>query len=209
MAKYCGADCRLCRREGCKLFLKGDRCVTGKCALDRRPTIPGQHGDANARKKPMAGYVSQLREKQKVKRAYGLLEKQFKEYYFEGKRQKGATGEVMLSLLERRLDNVVYRLGFGVSRAQCRQIVNHGHITVNGKKVDIPSYQVKVGDVIAIRESDQNIELFKDLKNNKTVAPKWLKLASSNMSGEVIAIPDRSDIDLNIAEHLIIELYSR
>jgi small subunit ribosomal protein S4 len=209
MAKYSGADCRLCRREGCKLFLKGDRCVTGKCALDRRPTIPGQHGDANARKKQATGYVLQLREKQKVKRAYGLLEKQFKEYYFEGKRQKGATGEVMLSLLERRLDNVVYRLGFGVSRAQCRQIVNHGHITVNGKKVDIPSYQVKVGDVIAIRESDRKTELFKDLKDNKTMAPKWLKLDGSKQSGEVIAIPDRSDIDLNIAEHLIIELYSR
>ena len=147
MAKYTSADCKLCRREGCKLFLKGDRCVKGKCALDRRPTVPGQHAEANLRRKP-TGYALQLREKQKVKRAYGLMERQFKRYYFEGKRQRGATGEVMLSMLERRLDNVVYRLGFGVSRGQCRQIVNHGHITVNGKKVNIPSYQVKVGDVI-------------------------------------------------------------
>lgn len=208
MAKYTGADCKRCRREGCKLFLKGDRCVTAKCAMERKPSAPGQHGDANLRRKP-SGYASQLREKQKVKRAYGLLERQFKKYYFEGMRQKGATGEVMLSLLERRLDNVVYRLGFGVSRAQCRQIVNHGHITVNGKKVNIPSYQVKVGDVIAIREADQELEIFKELKKNKTVTPKWLELDSSNLGGKVIAIPDRTDIDLNIAEHLIIELYSR
>ncbi len=208
MAKYTGADCKRCRREGCKLFLKGDRCVTGKCAIDRRPTAPGQHGEGDKRRKP-TGYQLQLREKQKVKRAYGLLERQFKKYYFEGKRQKGATGEVMLSLLERRLDNVVYRLGFGVSRAQCRQIVNHGHIAVNGKKVNLPSYQVKVGDVISIRENAQNIEMFKELKKNKTVTPKWLELDASNLSGKVIAIPDRSDIDLNIAEHLIIELYSR
>ncbi|MBQ9786531.1 MAG: 30S ribosomal protein S4 [Clostridia bacterium] len=208
MAKYTGADCKRCRREGCKLFLKGDRCVTGKCAIDRRPTAPGQHGEGDKRRKP-TGYQLQLREKQKVKRAYGLLEKQFKKYYFEGKRQKGATGEVMLSLLERRLDNTVYRLGFGVSRTQCRQIVNHGHIAVNGKKVNIPSYQVKVGDVISIRENSQNVEMFKELKKNKTVTPKWLELDASNLSGKVVAIPERSDIDLNIAEHLIIELYSR
>lgn len=207
MAKYTDADCKLCRREGCKLFLKGDRCVTGKCSLERKPAAPGPHTDAK-RVKPF-GYAVQLREKQKVKRAYGLLERQFKKYYYEGKRQKGSTGEVMLSLLERRLDNVVYRLGFGVSRAQCRQIVNHGHISVNGKKVDIPSYQVKVGDVVAIRENSLNAEMFKELKKNKTVTPKWLELDPSNVSGKVIAIPDRSDIDLNIAEHLIIELYSR
>ena len=208
MAKYTGADCKRCRREGCKLFLKGDRCVTGKCALDRRPTVPGQHGEANLRKKA-TGYSLQLREKQKVKRAYGLLEKQFKKYYFEGKRQRGATGEVMLSLLERRLDNVVYRLGFGVSRAQCRQIVNHGHILVNGKKVNIPSYQVKVGDVISVNENDHGSELFKDIKGSKVVTPKWLEVDTKVLSGKVIAIPQRDDIDLNIAEHLIIELYSR
>ena len=208
MAKYTGADCKLCRREGCKLFLKGDRCVSGKCALDRRPTVPGQHGESNLRRKP-TGYALQLREKQKVKRAYGLLERQFKRYYFEGKRQRGATGEVMLSMLERRLDNVVYRLGFGVSRSQCRQIVNHGHITVNGKKVNIPSYQVKVGDIVAVREADKDSALFKEIKGSKVTTPKWLEVNTNDLSGKIVALPERSDIDLNIAEHLIIELYSR
>ncbi len=208
MAKYTGADCKQCRREGCKLFLKGDRCVTGKCAIERRPTVPGQHGEASMRKKS-TGYALQLREKQKVKRAYGLLERQFKMYYLEAKRQKGATGEVMLSLLERRLDNTVYRLGLGASRAECRQIVNHGHITVNGKTVNIPSYSVKVGDVIAVKASDQDKAQFKDIKGSKIIAPKWLEVDSNTLSGKVIAYPDRSDIDLNISEHLIIELYSR
>ncbi len=208
MAKYTGANCKVCRREGCKLFLKGDRCVTGKCSIERRPTVPGQHGEASLRKKP-TGYALQLREKQKVKRAYGLLEKQFKTYYLEAKRQKGATGEVMLSLLERRLDNVVYRLGFGVSRTQCRQIVNHGHITVNGKCVDVPSYQVKVGDVIAVKENAIDSKQFKDIKGSKIITPKWLEVDSNALTGKVIANPDRSDIDLNISEHLIIELYSR
>ncbi len=208
MAKYTGASCKLCRREGCKLFLKGDRCVTGKCALDRRPTVPGQHGEESLRKKP-TGYGMQLREKQKVKRAYGLLETQFKKYYLEAKRQKGATGEVMLSLLERRLDNVVYRLGFGVSRTQCRQIVNHRHITVNGKIVNLPSYQVKVGDVIAVKQSSLDSPLFKELKGSKIIAPKWLEVDSNTLTGKVIANPARDDIDLNISEHLIIELYSR
>ncbi len=208
MAKYTGADCKQCRREGCKLFLKGDRCVTGKCAMERRPTVPGQHGEASLRKKP-TGYALQLREKQKVKRAYGLLERQFKKYYLEAKRQKGATGEVMLSLLERRLDNTVYRLGLGASRSECRQIVNHGHITVNGKTVNLPSYQVKVGDVIAVKEADQSTAQFKEIKGGKIIAPKWLEVNSDTLSGKVIANPDRSDIDLNISEHLIIELYSR
>ncbi|MBO5102983.1 MAG: 30S ribosomal protein S4, partial [Clostridia bacterium] len=148
-------------------------------------------------------------EKQKVKRAYGLLERQFKKYYLEAKRQKGATGEVMLSLLERRLDNVVYRLGFGASRAECRQIVNHGHIIVNGKTVNLPSYQVKTGDVIAVKETDQTKAQFKEIKGSKIIAPKWLEIDSNTLSGKVIANPDRSDIDLNISEHLIIELYSR
>ena len=208
MAKYTDASCKLCRREGCKLFLKGERCVTGKCAIDRRPTVPGQHGEASLRKKP-TGYALQLREKQKVKRAYGLLETQFKKYYIEAKRQKGATGEVMLSLLERRLDNVVYRLGFGVSRVQARQIVNHRHITVNGKIVNIPSYSVKIGDVIAVKSSDLDSALFKDIKGGKIIAPKWLEVDASTLSGKVIANPARDDIDLNISEHLIIELYSR
>ena len=208
MAKYTGADCKLCRREGCKLFLKGDRCVKGKCAIDRRPTVPGQHGETNLRRKP-TGYALQLREKQKVKRAYGLLERQFKRYYFEGKRQRGATGEVMLSMLQRRLDNVVYRLGFGVSRGQCRQIVNHGHITVNGKKVNIPSYQVKVGDVISVKENKQKKGNFASIRESRVVVPKWLEFNPEKLSGKVLANPARDDIDLNIEEHLIIEHYSK
>lgn len=208
MAKYTNADCRLCRREGCKLFLKGDRCLSKKCAFERRPVAPGVHGADNARKK-VSEYGVQLREKQKVKRAYGLLEKQFKKYYVEAERQKGITGEVMLSLLERRLDNVVYRLGFGASRAQARQIVNHNLITVNGKSVNIPSYQVKVGDVISVKESKQGLEMFKELKDIKVVVPKWLELNTANLSGKVVAVPAREDIDMNIKEHLIIELYSK
>ena len=165
MAKYCGANCRICRREGCKLFLKGARCTT-KCPFDKQTgaTIPGQHGATQRRRPRLTGYGLQLREKQKVKKAYGLLEKQFKKYYIEAERQKGVTGETMLSLIERRLDNVVYRMGIGVSRAQSRQIVNHGHITVNGKSVNIPSYLVKKGDVIAIKEGSKDLEMFKQIK---------------------------------------------
>ena len=208
MAKYTEADCRLCRREGCKLFLKGDRCISKKCAFERHPQAPGIHGADNARKK-VSEYGLQLREKQKVKRAYGLLEKQFHSYYEKAEKTKGKTGETMLSLLERRLDNTAYRLGFGSSRAQARQIVNHGLLTVNGKKVNIPSYQVKIGDVIAVKESKKDYELFKDLKNIKIVVPKWLELNASELTGKVIANPQREDIDLNIREHLIVELYSK
>ena len=206
MAKYIDADCRLCRREGCKLFLKGDRCVSSKCAMEKRPVLPGQHG---AGRKKTTDYGVQLREKQKVKRAYGLLEKQFRGYYEEAERMKGVTGENMLSLLERRLDNVIYRMGIGSSRSESRQIVNHGHITVNGKRVDIPSYQVKVGDVIAIKESSQSLEMFKQLKGIKIAMPKWLEFDTDKLSGKINALPQRDDIDLNIQEHLIIELYSR
>ena len=155
MAKYTNADCRLCRREGAKLFLKGERCLTKKCAMERRPVAPGQHGQG---RKKVTEYGKQLREKQKVKRAYGLLEKQMYKYYEEAERQRGITGEIMLSLIERRLDNVVYRMGIGSSRAEARQIVNHGHITVNNKRVNIPSYSVKVGDIIAIKENKRNLE---------------------------------------------------
>ena len=161
MAKYINADCRLCRREGTKLFLKGERCTSKKCALDKRPGVPGMH--PTTRKKP-SQYALQLREKQKVKRAYGLLEKQFRGYYDEAARMKGKTGEVMLSLLERRLDNVVYRLGLGSSRAMARQIVNHTHILVNGKVVNIPSYQIKVGDVLSVKEKSSKSELFAGIK---------------------------------------------
>ena len=206
MAKLIAPDCRQCRREGCKLFLKGERCTTKKCAMERRPVVPGQHGAARKR---VTQYGTQLREKQKVKKAYGVLEKKFREYYEEAERMKGVTGENMLSLLERRLDNVVYRMGIGSSRSESRQIVNHGHITVNGKRVNIPSYQVKVGDVIAIKENKRDLEMFKALKGMKIIIPKWLEFNSEKLEGKILALPKREDIDLNIQEHLIIELYSR
>jgi small subunit ribosomal protein S4 len=206
MAKYTGADCRQCRREGQKLFLKGDRCTTKKCALERRPAAPGQHGAG--RKKP-SEYSLQLREKQKVKKAYGLLEKQFRAYYTEAARQKGITGENMLFLLEKRLDNVVYRMGIGSSRAQSRQIVGHGHITVNGKTVTIPSFQVKPGDIISIKENKKDNEMFKELKGAKIVMPKWVEFDFEAFTGKVIQNPERADIDMNMNEQLIVELYSK
>ena len=211
MAKYCGADCRICRREGCKLFLKGERCTSSKCPFDKKntATIPGQHGANQKRRPRLSGYGLQLREKQKVKKAYGLLEKQFKKYYIEAERQKGVTGETMLSLIERRLDNVVYRMGIGVSRAESRQIVNHGHILVNGKNVNIPSYSVKKGDVIAIKENSKELEMFKQLKGAKIVTPKWVEFDTESLTGKIIDLPQRDDIDMAIQEHLIIELYSR
>ena len=206
MAKLIGPSCRQCRREGCKLFLKGDRCTSKKCAFERRQSLPGQHGAARKR---VTEYGLQLREKQKVKRAYGILEKQFRKYYEEAERMKGVTGENMLSLIERRLDNVVYRMGIGASRSECRQIVNHGHITVNGKRVNVPSYIVKPGDVIAIKENKKDLQMFKDLKGMKIIIPKWLEFNSEKLEGKILANPSREDIDLNIKEHLIIELYSR
>ena len=206
MAKLIGADCRQCRREGCKLFLKGERCTTKKCAFERRPSLPGQHGSARKR---VTEYGLQLREKQKVKRAYGILEKQFRRYYEEAVRMKGVTGENMLSLIERRLDNVVYRMGIGSSRSESRQIVNHGHITVNGRRVNIPSFIVKAGDVIEIKENKRELEMFKQLKGMKIIMPKWLEFNSEELKGKILALPTREDIDLGIKEHLIIELYSR
>ena len=208
MAKYIDADCRLCRREGCKLFLKGDRCLTKKCAFERRPTAPGAHGNEKSMKRP-SEYSIQLREKQKVKRLYGLLEKQFHGYYEEAQRSKNVTGEEMLSLIERRLDNVVYRLGFGASRAQARQFGNHGLITVNGKVVDIPSFEVKVGDVISVKESKRDYEVFKALKDMKVVCPKWLNMDLAKLEGKVVAKPQRDDVDGNIRETLIVEFYSK
>lgn len=206
MAKYTDADCRLCRREGTKLFLKGDRCLSKKCAMERRPVVPGQHGQG---RKKTSEYAKQLREKQKVKRAYGILEKQMHMYYEEAERQKGITGENMLSLLERRLDNVVYRMGIGRSRAEARQIVNHGHICVNGKNVNIPSYQVKKGDAISVKETKRSKDMFKALKEVKIVLPAWLEFDASKLEGRVVELPKREDIDLTIEEHLIVELYSR
>ena len=208
MARYIDASCRLCRREGCKLFLKGDRCYTKKCAFERRPTAPGAHGNEKSMKRP-SEYNRQLREKQKVKRTYGLLEKQMRKYYDIAANTKGVTGEVMLSLIERRLDNVVYRLGFGASRAQARQIVNHGLMTVNGKVVDIASFEVSMGDVIAVKESKKDYTMFKNLKDMKVVCPKWLELDMANLSGKVVALPKRDDIDAGIKETLIVELYSK
>lgn len=206
MARRIGPDCRECRREGCKLFLKGERCTSKKCAMERRPVAPGQHG---AGRKKVTEYGTQLREKQKVRKAYGIQEKQFRKYYEEAERMKGVTGENMLSLIERRLDNVVYRMGIGASRKECRQIVNHCQITVNGRTVRTSSYLVKVGDVVAVKENKKELEMFKQLKDMKIVMPKWLEFNSSDLSGKILALPARDDIDLNIKEHLIIELYSR
>ena len=206
MAKYTNADCKLCRREGAKLFLKGERCASKKCAMEKRPVAPGMHG---VTRKKASEYNVQLREKQKVKRAYGLLEKQFRAYYEEAERMRGVTGENMLALIEKRLDNVVYRMGIGSSRAQSRQIVNHGLITVNGNVVDIPSYQVKAGDVIAVKESKKDNALFKELRGAKIVMPKWVEFDTETFTGKVIDNPKREDIDLGINEQLIIELYSK
>ena len=206
MAKYIDADCRLCRREGTKLFLKGERCTSKKCAIERRVGAPGMH--PTTRRKP-SEYAIQLREKQKVKRAYGLLEKQFRMVYDRAVQMRGKTSEIMLCLLERRLDNVVYRLGLGSSRAQARQIVNHRHITVNGKIVNIPSYTVNAGDVIAVKESSANKTMFEGVKGSRVIVPKWLEFEPAKLTGKVVTLPARDDIDLTIAEHLIIELYSK
>ena len=206
MAKYTDADCRLCRREGTKLFLKGERCLSKKCAMEKRPVVPGQHGQG---RKKVTEYGRQLREKQKVKRAYGILEKQMHAYYVEAERVSGVTGETMLSLIERRLDNVVYRMGIGASRAEARQIVNHGHICVNGKKVDIPSYQVKKGDEISVKENKTEKEPIKALKGIKIVMPKWVEFNTESLKGTVVALPTREDIDAEINEQLVVELYSR
>jgi small subunit ribosomal protein S4 len=207
MATYREAKCRLCRREGGKLFLKGDKCYNGKCPFEKRPTVPGAHGAA---RKKVSEYGQQLREKQKVKRIYGVQEGQFRACYEKADRMKGITGENMLSLLERRLDNVVYRMGVGVSRAQARQLVNHGHFTVNGKKVNIPSYIVKVGDLIAVKENKTANKYFEAIKTMKVAnMPKWLEFNPEKLEGKILALPVREDIDSQIAEHMIVELYSK
>ena len=208
MARYTGSVCRLCRREGCKLFLKGEKCYGPNCTVGKRPTPPGEHGQARQRKQ--SEYGLQLREKQKAKRAYGILESQFHRYFEEAERMKGITGENLLVLLERRLDNVVYRLGFGASRPQARQLVLHGHIRVNGKKVNIPSYLVSAGDVVTIREKSAESDHFKALREGTgRVVPKWLTIDAENLKATVDAMPKREDIDLTIQENLIVELYSR
>ena len=208
MARYTGPVCRLCRREGTKLFLKGERCMTGKCALDRRSTAPGQHGAAN---KKVREYGMQLREKQKTKRYYGVLEKPFANYYAEAERKSGMTGENLLILLERRLDNTVYRMGLANSRKEARQLVLHGHFTLNGKKVTIPSISVKVGDVIAVKDASRDLTVIKALIEGAAskLTPKWLEVNKENATAKVVALPARDDIDFDFNEQLIVELYSK
>lgn len=209
MARYIGPVCRLCRREGMKLFLKGERCYTEKCAVEKRNFVPGQHG--KARKAKLAGYGLQLREKQRVKRIYGVLENQFRRYFETADRRRGITGELLLQMLECRLDNVVYRAGFSTSRAQARQLVRHGHFSVNGRKVDIPSYQVREGDILAVRDRSQKgaavLHAMDEVKGRGI--PEWLELRAEQMAARVVSLPTRAQINLPVQEQLIVELYSK
>ena len=208
MARYTGPSCKLCRREGKKLFLKGDRCLSDKCALDRRATVPGQHG---AGRKSVKEYGQHLREKQTARRYYGVQEKQFKKYYVAADKKEGITGENLLSILERRFDNVVYRMGLASSRKEARQLVRHAHFTLNGKKADIPSIILKTGDVVALKDKSRSSEKIKGLMENmaNTTAPKWLELNAEAASAKVIAIPARDDVDFDFNEQLIVEFYSK
>ena len=209
MARYIGPVCRLCRREGMKLFLKGERCYTEKCAIEKRNMPPGQHG--RARKAKMVGYGVQLREKQKVKRIYGVLENQFRRYFETAERTRGITGETLLQLLERRLDNVVYRAGFSTSRAQARQLVRHGHFLVNGKKVDVPSYSVRQGDIVSVRQgSAENAAIAHAMEEVKgRGVPEWIAIDSTKLAGTISSLPTREQINLPVQEQLIVELYSK
>ena len=208
MSRYKDAQCRVCRREGCKLFLKGERCYSDKCSVSRRNYAPGDHGQKNSK---LSEYGTQLREKQKTKSYYGVGEKQFRKYFQMASNQKGVTGDNLLQILESRLDNVVYRLGFGTSRAEARQFVNHGQFEVNGKKVDIASYLVKVGDVVAVRENKKDNSTIKANVEANSVrpVPTWLEKDNEKLSGKVVRLSAREDIDLPIEEHLIVELYSK
>lgn len=208
MARYTEASCKLCRREGEKLFLKGERCYTNKCAVVRRPHAPGQHGQ---QRKKLSEYGLQLREKQKARRFYGILESQFRKYFEMAVSRKGVTGENLLQILESRLDNVVFRLGLATSRPEARQLVRHGHFTVNGRKVNIPSYLVSPGDIIEVREKSRNspkIKAILESARGKAV-PKWLEFNPEDIVGKVISLPAREEIDFPIKEHLIVELYSK
>jgi small subunit ribosomal protein S4 len=211
MARYTGPVCKLCRREGEKLLLKGERCFTPKCALERRAYAPGMRGRQAQFRRKKSDYGLQLREKQKARRIYGVLERQFRRYYKEAERRKGLTGVNLLIILESRLDNVVYRLGFADSRAQARQLVRHGHFDVNGRKTNIPSFLVKAGDVIGVRERSKKLAYFRDLGTvmEHKVVPEWLSLDIPIMEGRVLALPTREDIDASLDEHLIVEYYSR
>lgn len=208
MARYTGPACKLCRREGKKLFLKGDRCYTGKCALERRSYAPGQHGQ---NRKKTSEYGLQLRAKQSARRYYGVSEKQFHKYFVEAERREGVTGTNLLQLCESRLDNIVYTAGFASSRAQARQLVNHAHFTVNGHKVDIPSYLVKAGDVIAVKDTSKSTDEFKALveANASRPTPKWVDVDAANMTAKVVALPEREEIATPVEEHLIVEFYSK
>ncbi|HHY61830.1 MAG TPA: 30S ribosomal protein S4 [Bacillota bacterium] len=207
MARYTGSVCRLCRREGAKLFLKGDRCYTEKCAVARRAYPPGEHGQGRKR---TSEYGLQLREKQKLRRIYGVQEAQFARYFDMAERRRGITGENLLAILETRLDNVVYRLGLGASRAEARQLVRHGHIYVNGKRVSIPSYELRAGDEISVRPGSKNLVHFKNLAEAGAVTvPAWLLVNEDRLGGRVLSVPTRDQIDLDIQEHLIVELYSK
>ena len=209
MARYTGAVCRLCRREGSKLFLKGTKCTSERCPLEKRNFPPGQHG--KDRKAKIVGYGLQLHEKQKAKRMYFTLEGQFREYYEKANRAQGVTGELLLQQLERRLDNVAFRLGFAISRRQARQVVRHGHVTVNGKKVNIPSFQLKVGDEIAIREGAKKLVIIEGAVQYaaQNPVPTWLEANFANLSGRVLSLPKRNEIEMPINEQLIVELYSK
>ena len=210
MARYRGPVCRLCRREGMKLFLKGERCLSEKCAIEKRNFVPGQHG--KDRKSKLVGYGLQLREKQKTRRVYGLLETQFRNNFEKAALQKGITGENLLNGLERRLDSVIYRMGFGTSRAQSRQIVRHGHIEVNGRKVNIPSFQVKAGDLVKVRESSRNHPTILSARDATAHAPSpsWIEVDRENLSAKIIGLPKRDElVQIPINEQLIVELYSK
>ena len=206
MARYTGPSCRLCRREGQKLFLKGERCYSSKCALEKRAYAPGQHGQDRKKK---SNYGLQLREKQKAKRFYGLQETQFLNYFKKAAAKKGMTGENLLVMLETRLDNVVFRMGFASSRKEARQLVTHGHFTVNGKKADIPSMAVKAGDVIAVKEKSVSSPKFKEIKEMTISTPAWISIDTNKLEGKVLSLPTREMIDTPVAEYLIVELYSK
>jgi small subunit ribosomal protein S4 len=211
MARYTEAVCKLCRREGEKLYLKGEKCYTDKCPVSRRPYAPGLHGKKGQFRRKVSDYGLQLREKQKARRIYGVLEAQFRRYFEEAERQSGVTGTNLLRMLEQRLDNVVYRLGFAASRNQARQQVLHGHIEVNGRKVNIPSYQVQPGDVIAVRERSRRLAEFRDLPQilEQRGVPEWLSLDPARLTGRVLSLPPREAIDIPLREELIVEFYSR
>jgi small subunit ribosomal protein S4 len=208
MARYTASVCRLCRREGAKLYLKGTRCYTKKCSFERRPSPPGQHG---VRRRKMGDFGIQLREKQKVRRVYGVLERQFRNYFVDAENHDGITGENLLRSLETRLDNVVFRLGFGASRAQARQLVTHGHFSVNGVPTNIPSYKLKPGDRVEVRESRRTKETFKVTRETlrSHQAPEWLSLDAANLSGTVSSLPRRDQMPLDLSEQLVVEYYSR